>query len=475
MAARVLLSDRYPSGMSYAVGKRWTVQRWARQPWTLKRWLVAAAAVAVTLGIATPGLADPIGSTSSGAASAPIVFIDERVGEAPNAVAVADDGIVAASLHDARAIALVTGPFSVVNVPIGCSPSDVAIAPDARYAWAVCQGDPHLYVVDIATREFAVSGLELTDGDDVAYLPGVDRLVIADLAGQIVVTTADPSYEEIHRVRTTYRPTELAPLPDGSGTYAITDFGELIFVDFARKKVTELTGQGPGVHFTSLAISPTGTHLYAAGYVGPPGDAVTWAVMRIDPVTGRVLQTVELASDQRTGTIMSLAAGRRSLSLAIGLPITVDGQPTGALNIAVNAQGVMGATTSMLPILVYGTSVSRSSTGTRAAVGTTNDRVVGAYLDDDQPWPPSLTIKGSLKKSIVLTGTTTGLARGASITVHVKDLTRKRSPFVTQPVTASVDAHGNYRWQGKAPSRRVQVFATAPAAASVTISLPMKK
>ena len=399
-----------------------------------------------------------------------LVYIDESVSEVPNAVAVANDGTIAASLFDARAIALVKGPGTVVTVSLGCSPADVAIHPDATLAWAVCPGDPHLYVIDVASGGVTVASLDLRQADDVVYLPGPDRLVIADFEGGIVVATSAPGYQVIKRIPTPdSRPTVLAVLDDGSRGYAVTDSGRLLAVDLARGTVADLRGQGPGVVLSSIALSRSGTAIYATAYGLTDTDPAL--LVRLDPVSGDVIQRVPLAFTTPGSTSMAVAAGHRSLSVATGLSMDIDGQSTGTFDVALNEQGVMGDLSALMPVSYLASDVGRSGDGTRVAFGITNSRAAGVRVADP-PFPTSITIKGVLRKGkLSLGGATVGLQPGTPLTVHVKDATKKKAPFVVQRVKATVDARGVFSWNGKASVKRVKVFVAAPKSSSPTITI----
>jgi DNA-binding beta-propeller fold protein YncE len=433
--------------------------------------IAVSALVGAVLAVSQPAGAEP----SEPAPRTALVYIDEAVTETPNAVAVANDGTIAASLFDNQAIALVTGPGSVVTVSLGCSPSSVAIAPSADTAWAVCAGNPHVIVIDVATGGVSSAGLDLREAADIVYLPGPDRLVVSDLDGQIVVTSTHPNYEPLHVVRTPgFRPDDLAPLADGTRTYATTDSGQLLSVHFSSGRVTALTGQGDSVNVRSVALSRQGTSLYAASY--RVGGTTTSLLARLDPVTGSIQQEIPLEFPSPGLTTMHLAAGHRSLSVATGRTIEIAGLPTGAFDIALDDRGRMGAITSLAPITLIGSSVSRSDDGQRAALGTTNSRVVASLLPADRPVSASITVDGRMAKSgIQLSGATTGLQPGSRLTVHVRDATKKRARFVTQARTATVGPRGTYTWKGRATAKRVQVFVTAKDAASPRITLRAKK
>lgn len=391
----------------------------------------------------------------------------------PSAVAVANDGTSAAAGFGARDVVALSPLEGVgLNASLGCAPVDVAIAPDASYAWAVCQGDPHIYVIDVSTAQVVTASIATVDTDDIVYLPEVKRLVVADLNGEILVVSAAglDDYEVIERIATPeFRPTELAPLPDGRGTYVVSDSGRLAYVDFTTDSVTDLTAQGPETLLLSLSLARTGTRLYAGAVLGPSAGPRRSAVVALDPSTGRVLQVMPLEFTLPGFTGIDVAAGHRSLSVGTGLGVVVDGEETGALDVALDPQGRMGAVSSLFPYTAFSADISRSGDGTWAVVATTDATVVVAGVEDT-PYPPQVTAKGSLRGlMLTLSGVTGGMRPGARVSVHIKDLTRKKSRFVRQAVEATVTATGGYRWKGKAPSSRVKVYATVNGAKSKII------
>lgn len=391
----------------------------------------------------------------------------------PSAVAVANDGTSAAAGFGARDVVALSPLEGVgLNASLGCAPVDVAIAPDASYAWAVCQGDPHIYVIDVSTAQVVTASIATVDTDDIVYLPEVKRLVVADLNGEILVVSAAglDDYEVIERIATPeFRPTELAPLPDGRGTYVVSDSGRLAYVDFTTDSVTDLTAQGPETLLLSLSLARTGTRLYAGAVLGPSDGPRRSAVVALDPSTGRVLQVMPLEFTLPGFTGIDVAAGHRSLSVGTGLGVVVDGEETGALDVALDPQGRMGAVSSLFPYTAFSADISRSGDGTWAVVATTDATVVVAGVEDT-PYPPQVTAKGSLRGlMLTLSGVTGGMRPGARVSVHIKDITRKKSRFVRQAVEATVTATGGYRWKAKAPSSRVKVYVTVNGAKSKII------
>lgn len=427
----------------------------------------------LAMGIALGGLltAPLVGGATASADGRPSASPSARL--VPSAVAIANDGSsAAAGWLDANSVDFLLERGPRVSADLGCRPVDVSMAPDASSAWAVCHGDPHIHVIDVDTGEVSRAGIDMIDADDIVYLPQVDQLVVADLEGEIVVVSL-PDYAVIKRIATPgFRPTVLAPRPDGRGTHAAGDAGALIYVDLVKGTVQDLIAQGGGTQVKSLSLSRTGTRLYAGAVLGPSGGAQRSAVVALDPATGRVLQEVPLDFTLPGFTTINVAAGHRSLTVGTGLGILINGELTGALTIALDATGRLGTVTSLSsPYTWYVADVSRSGDGSFAVVATTSATVSGSY-DEDAPYPPGLTVKGTLKRAqLTLTGATRGLRPGTVVTVHIRDLATQKSRFVAQRSKVTVSALGTYSWQGKAPSKRVQVYTTTKGARSATITV----
>jgi hypothetical protein len=392
----------------------------------------------------------------------PIVYEDVFVGETPNSVAVANDGLIAASLFNDKSIALLPGVGVVTRVPLDCSPSDVTIAPDASTAWAVCKGDPHVYVIDVSSRQRFVADVGLREAEDIVYLPGMRQLVIADLAGEVVVVsaTSNSDYAVLTRVPTGLeRPSDLAVLPEGTRGYAMTDAGLLLSINITAGTARLLPGLAPQTFLSSIALSRSGTLLYAGADIESNESGFRSAILALDPLTGATVQEQALEFDNPSPTTIKLAAGHRSLSVATGHGIQIDGESTGLFDIALDDQGRLGARSRIMPagVTVLGSDVSRSLNGTMLAAGTTNSTVVGARLEDVPP-SPTLVVRGKLTGTkLTLTGTTTGMQPGTIVTVEIRDASKTKSRFVVQAKKAVVDARGSYRWTGTVKVSSVQV------------------
>lgn len=420
------------------------------------------------------GVAATILGAPPAAASDRQEYVDVSVGETPTAVAISDTGLLVASLHDAQEVALVDAAGVVRRVPLGCSPNDVAIAPSGETAWAVCQSDEHLNVIDVVSGEVSLSSVGATGLDDIVYLPAVDQLLIASIEGQ-VITVSEVSvggYVVTSRVRTAeWRVTQLAPYPDGSATYAITDAGDLILV------AMEFGGQVVQIHratrerfFLSIALNPWTTGLYAA-VVDSSGPAVRTAVELVDTVTADARQSVDMDFTLAGTTNVALSVGYRGIYVAAGLAVQTPLGESGLLRVPVSERGVLGSVESTPVSAAVGSGVALSHSGARIAFGTTNATVVAAQLDD-RPYVKAVRVTAAAKGKVLrIGGTTTSLPLLTRLNVFVKDLTAKKSRFIKQTRMTVVTSDGTISWKGKAPSRRIAVYVAGDGVRSTTITV----
>jgi len=236
-----------------------------------------------------------------------------------------------------------------------------------------------------------------------------------------------------------------------------------------------MSGLAPDTFLSSIALSRSGTLLYAGADIGSNESGFRSAILALDPVTGATVQESPLEFDPPGLTTIKVAAGYRSLSVATGQGVAVDGERTGLFDVALDDQGRMGERSRIMPVgvTVLGSDASRSLDGMRLAAGTTNSTVVGARIDDVSP-SPTLSVSGKFKgATLTLTGTATFVPKGTLVTVHVKDLTKPKQAFVKQLKTATIDSLGNYRWTGIVRAARVKVFTTTSTPAvspKITIS-----
>jgi hypothetical protein len=423
--------------------------------------------------LALGALANPAAASSE--------YVDANLGEVPTGVAVSDAGVIAASLFDARSIALVALDGSVKRASLECSPSDVAISPDGATAWAVCQDSEHLNVVDVASLEVSRASMEASGLDSIDYLPLVDRLVIGSIQGEILavgeVTAGGYSVAmrtSIQDVTPGVGATQLAPISDGSGLYAITDAGDLLYVDLEfGGQVVRIAAGSPERYFNSIAMGPFDTALYAVVVDYSTADIRNTAEV-IDKATGAVLQSVLIEVDAPGYTTTEVTSTSREIFIAFGqLAATPDGR-TGLLSLAVDARGLLGDVQAAPVPAAAGAAVAVSADRSRVAYGTTNAGALGLIVDGD-PYPAEIRFVAKAAGSKVrITGTTTSMRPLTALTVYVKDLTKKKARFVKQAKLALLNSQGGITWSGKAPSKRFAVYLSGGGAKSKTVTVTVR-
>lgn len=432
--------------------------------------------LAISLGVL--GVGTMILGAPAAAASSPGQYVDASIGETPNAVAVADTGVIAASLHDAQVVALIDAAGAVSRVPLGCSPHDVAIAPSGETAWAVCQSDEHVYVVDVASGDVSVASVGTTGLDDIVYLPAVDQLLIASIEGE-VITVSEISvggYVVTGRVDTAgWRVTQLAPYPDASATYALTDAGDLIIVDIEfGGQIIELHRATSERSFLSIALNSWTTGLYAA-VVDASGPTVHTSVELIDVGSGDARQSVDLDFTLDGATNVQVSVGYRGIYVSAGLAVQTPMGETGLLWVPISERGVLGPVEPAPVSAAGGSGVALSRAGGRVAFGTTNATVVAAQVDD-QPYAKAVRITASAQGRVLrISGTTTSLPLITPLNVYVKDLTAKKPRFVKQKKLTVVSSDGTISWRGNAPSKRMAVYVAGEGVRSKTITVTARK
>ena len=401
--------------------------------------------------------------------------LDVTLVETPNSVASADDGSLVASLRDAGAVALVSAQGAVRQVPLECSPADVAVSPDGQTAWAVCQDSLHLNVIDVAEGSVSRASLEVEGMDDVVYLPDADSLIVASLTGRIVTVerVLEGAYEVTDQGVVPDRAlSSLAPLADGSGTYAVTDYGDLLFVDLEMAgQVVEIIAGSSQRYVLAAALSPDQTRLYVAvvNYADP--DNVVTSVQSVDRATLRTRHSVVLGFTNPGATTVELAVAHRRVYIASGFGVEIGDLDTGMLFLPVAKDGRLGALGAAVSLPASGAAVSVSPGYGRVGFGTTNATVVG--LADPAPaYPKAIGVAARAEGgTLTVSGTTTSMTPGTVLRVYAKDLTSSRSRVVLLKPATVVLVNGRYSWSGAAPSKRFELHVRGGGVRSATVTV----
>jgi len=410
-------------------------------------------------------------------------YVVASLPEPPVNVALSDSGVIAASLYDARAVALIDPDGVIRVVDISCSPRGVAIDPAGKTAWGVCPETPDISIVDVATGAVARVGVDAMGLDDIAYLPRVDRLLVASIdgtGGQVITLSQVTSNQYLitnRVVSDTWGFTELSPFPDGDRTYVLTDTGVLLDVDIAMGgQITVVRPLTAGRDVASIALSPTGTALYAVARDYADGSNVRTSIDRIDPVNGSSLQRVPLDFSIPQATKIDIRANHRSVYISSGIAIRVGDSSSGLVQMPTDKHGRLGVPRSVGQANVIGTAIAVSNRGGRVAWGvietvSSSNGAIGMDVDG-RAYPKEVEIKARVKAGkLTVTGTTVSLRPLTLVAVYVKDLTKAKARFVKQSRSAFVSSIGTLAWNGKAPSKRFAVYVSSRGTKSNTVTV----
>lgn len=429
--------------------------------------------VTVVVGVVA-ALLMPASATGSQA------YVEGSVGEVPNAVAVSDDGLIAASLYDAQAVALVTPDGAVRRAALDCSPADVAIAPDGATAWAVCQESEHLNVIDVASLQVSTASMNVGGLDSIVYLPAVDELIIGSLEGWVLAIDEVSGGGYVVRMRSEFpldaphRVTELAPLSDGGGTYAITDGGDLLYADLEFGGQYAIIARATSERsFQSVSMSPFDTALYGV-VIDSSGPQVATTVEEIDMATGDARQSVPLLVADGFFSTLDLAAAYRAVYVTSGVGVETPSGLNGLLTARVDDKGQVGDVQPAPVAAAGGSGTAVSADFSRVAFGATDGRALGVLIDD-VPYPTAIRVTARAKGTkVTLSGSTTSMRPLTSLNVYIKDLTKKKARFAKQSKAAVVNYEGRIAWSGKAPSKRFAVYVSGDGAKSATVTVKVR-
>ena len=423
----------------------------------MKSVLAAALAAAVAL----------VGAPASAAPLPP--YAEVSFLEVPNAVAVADTGLMAVSLFDQKSVALVSPEGTVQTAEIDCGPVGVAINSEGTKAWAVCRDSAYLYIVDTATATVGIAGFGEVGAEGIAYRPSADEILLATPTSQSIVVIGDikaDNYLIEGKIPTPGLGVwTLALAPGGNTAYGVTISNKVVRLDLSTQTVTALGGADMAAW--SVAVSADGTTLYCGAWIG--GDNGYPAIRSIDPATGATRQEVRLNFSIPGSSAINVAAGYRVLYAAAGLGINVNGTDTGLLALPLDSLGRMGPVGTFTSTAGYGSAVGLSTDRSRLSVSLTSG-IAMAMVTGDTPYPASLSLRAKTAKgSVTLTGRAVSIPVGTRVTVLVKDLTAKRPRFVAQAKTAVVGANGRFSWSARMPSKRFEAYVSAAGVRSSTV------
>ena len=433
-------------------------------PMCLRRVVPPALAVALMLSWGAPTVLAEVSTTELPGVQFP---------EPAASVAVANNGLMLAALYGPRQVAIVTADGEVSLADLDCSPGFVAVAPAGDRGWALCESNPHVYVIDTATGAIEAFDADIQLGTALAYVPATDQLVVGDLSGRVSVFSGHDAYEPLRRVSVPNSVLEMAISPDGTVAFAANDMGVVQRIDLRTGKRTALRLDTTTMFATSLAVSPDGATLYVAGSEsGIPDVGVRESLLAVDSRTGASRWQVPFRIDKSGdyATPLDIVAGNRVVYVGSATRAWV-GITTALFGIQIDADGRSGDADTFGYDNTTIAAIAGSANRGVLAVADTTGRLWSITVDDP-PYPVDIAIKGSLKgRKIAITGTARGIASGTRVTVYVKNLDTPRARFVAQKAKATVGADGKVTWRGTTGALRVQVYLAAGAVKSPVIRL----
>ena len=394
------------------------------------------------------------------------------VPEIANDLAVADNGTALLSFFDLRQVGVVRSDGGLTTIDVGCSPTSVAIAPTGGQGWAVCVNDPHIYAIDLSTRQITVASLDLLNPVQLAYTAARDQLVVGGMTGQITVIGVDQgNYLKRSSFSVGGDLSALTLSRDGTVGYAASYVSQVSRLDLVAGSAKTLSLQGGSYSITSLSLSPSEAILYAAGAKGGPSSIPDSVVLALDPANGKTLQEKAFVVTPSGFSSIYLGACNRTLYVGSGLGVDIGSTSTGVFGIDLDATGRMGDFVPVINQQASTSTLNASPSCTRGAAVSTNLELL-RWTAEDPPYPASITITGALAKGqLTLTGSSSGLASSTKVSVYVKVAGKKGATFVKQKKTAAIGAGGSFTWKGAVTGTRVSVYVQAGEATSPTITV----
>ena len=422
--------------------------------------IVALTAAATALSSAS---ASPLPALPAAATPAPIALP-----EIPASVAVANSGLSLAALHDRETVAMVAPDGSLSEMQVGCKPIAVAIDPAGAWGWTICNENPHLIILDLARRATSVADIGLKDATSLAYVSAFRKLLVGDLTGavRIIGTTSLADYAVERTVRTSGFVDGFAISATGEVAYLAPNQVSLAALDVSTGAVTPIRLKAPGAYISALSVARSGNLLYAGATYPRPGGGAALALLAIDPSSGTLRQRLDLDPTAISATPMRIFNGSASLYVTAGLGIaSVAEGVTGAVTVALDPAGRMGALRALINTQQTANASALSADGQTLAVATTNANLfrlpTGDKLSVDArstTFVCSVTLRGT---QLTVSGRATGIRASSAVTVHVGDGSVDQPVFARQATSAVTDASGAFRWVGSSRLARVAAYAQA--------------
>ncbi len=154
---------------------------------------------------------------------------DATFDEVPSAVAIADTGLAAVGLANARRASIITVDNSVASIDVGCTVSDIAADPAGAWGWSVCSDNTYLGVTSLETGATAVADHKIPNAFEIRYSSATKTIVILGAGGLITTMSAKSinDYEILKSVNVGEAASALALAPNGRIAYVATETGKL--------------------------------------------------------------------------------------------------------------------------------------------------------------------------------------------------------------------------------------------------------
>lgn len=395
------------------------------------------------------------------------------IAEAPNDVAIADDGTTLASMLDLKQVAIIRPDRTVTIRTLECAPSAVAIAPEGDWGWVVCQSNPQVFGLNVATGELISADVGLEEAVQAIYVPARDLLVVGGYSGTVVVVsvTSPDDYQVRATIATNRMLDSISVSADAETAFTVGPTGELTRIDLTNQTSDVLKLTSPDTSIWTTALSPLGTILFAGAYESSTSATV---LLALNPQTGATLQRLPVPVTFMFSSRVLVAAGSRQLYVGLGNRATIDGERKGLLAVALDARGRMGTLSALDEQAITAGALSLSNNREHLAAGDVGGRggSIVRLSVTDEPVAPGLTVTGRIDRTMVrVTGASEGLALGTSITVYTKAVGAKKARFVAQPRRAVIGADGVFRWSGKIPAARVSIYVMTGTVKSPVITI----
>lgn len=294
----------------------------------------------------------------------------------------------------------------VATIPVGDSPTAVAVAPDGRHVYVANAVSGSVSVIDTATNTVTATvslpagsaplGIAVTPNDRTLYVTdsGANDVSVIDTATNAVIAVIRTDAEGNAVFN---RPVGVAVTPDGRRVYVassgrLLDIGDTVAViDTATNTVTGTIEVGFGP--TAVAVAPNGRHVYVAN--DTPSRFGQGSVSVIATATNQVTATIS-GFEEPVG-VAAAQNGRVYVTVIDTNEVAVIATPTNRVTTIRGFDSPVGVAVTPNGRLVYVTNTGRSSnvavitaatsTLTRTITGFTFPQAVAIGTVRTGGWP----------------------------------------------------------------------------------------